>query len=325
MPSQITRRIVLAGLSALPLAGASRAADWPSGPIRVIVPFPPGGSVDAVARLLGSRLQAGLGTHIFVENITGASGTIGTAAAVRAAPDGNNWLLAFDNHAVNPSLMPNLPYNSDTDLLPVYLVGTAPNVLATGPGRPFRTFADVAEAARKTPDTITYASTGTGTLGHLTMVRLAGQAGVQLVHVPYKGGGPAVTDAVGGHVDLVIGSAALIAPHVKAGKLRPIVQTGRTRLPALAGVQTAAEAGFGLESYAWWGFYAPKGTPQEILERFIHELRQVLKDDQIVAQLADSQQMTLVNGGPAELKAFYAEQLGLWRKIIEDNNIKPDS
>jgi tripartite-type tricarboxylate transporter receptor subunit TctC len=326
MPRHITRRIVLAGLFALPLASRTRAADWPSGPIRIIVPFPPGGSVDAVARLLGSRLQAGLGANIFVENITGASGTIGTAAAVRSAPDGNNWLLVFDNHAVNPSLMPNLSYDSDTDLLPVYLVGTAPNVLATGPSRPFRTFADVTEAARKTPDTITYASTGTGTLGHLTLVRLAGQAGVQLVHVPYKGGGPAVTDAVGGHVDLVIGSAALIAPHVKAGKLRPIVQTGRARLPALAEVQTAAEAGFaGLEAYSWWGFYAPKATPQQIMERFIRELRQVLKDDKIVAQLADGQQMTLVNGGPEELKAFYAEQLGIWRKIIKDNNIKPES
>lgn len=322
----LTRRSILAGLSMLPLASLARAADWPSGPIRVIAPFPPGGSVDAVARALSPGLSQQLGVNVLVENIAGASGSIGAGTAARAAPDGNTWLLVFDTHAVNPSLLPKLPYDSKTDLLPVYLVGTAPNLLATSPGKPYKTFADVIEAARKAPDTLTYGSIGIGSLGHLTMVRLAAAAGVKLVHVPYKGGGPAITDAIGGHVDLVVGSAALGAPHVKAGKLHPVLQTGKARLPALPDTQTNAEAGFpGLESYAWWGVYAPKGTPQPMIDRFAGDLRKVLGDAKVISQLVDGQQMTLVNGDAAALTAFYDEQVEIWRKIIKDNNIKMDS
>jgi tripartite-type tricarboxylate transporter receptor subunit TctC len=322
----LTRRSFLAGFAILPIALRAQAAEWPSGPMRIIAPFPPGGSVDAVARILSPGLQAQLGANVIVENIVGASGSIGTAAAARAAPDGRTWLLVFDTHAVNPSLMPSLPFDSKTDLVPVYLVGTAPNLLATSPGRPYKTFADVMEAAKAAPGTITYGSTGTGTLGHLTMVRLAEKAGVKLVHVPYKGGGPAVTDAVGGHVDLIVGSAALLAPQVKAGKLRPLLSAGKDRLPAMPDIQTAAEAGFpGLESHAWWGFFAPEGTPQPMIERFVRDLRTVMSDQKVVSQLAEGQQMTLVNGGPDELRSFFAEQMEIWGKIIKDNNIKPDS
>jgi tripartite-type tricarboxylate transporter receptor subunit TctC len=322
----LTRRLFLAGLSTLPFVALARAAEWPSGPIRIIVPFPPGGSVDAVGRVLSPGLQGRLGANVIIENIGGASGSIGAATAARAAPDGNNWLLAFDTHAVNPSLMPNLPFDSKTDLVPVYLIGTAPNILATSPNKPFKTFADVVEAAKKAPDTITYGSIGIGSLGHLTMVRLANAAGVKLVHVPYKGGGPAVTDAIGGHVDLIVGSAALATPHVKAGKLHPLVQTGKSRLPALAATQTLAEAGFsGLESYAGWGVFAPKGTPQPTIERFARDLRAVLKDEKVVSQLVEGQQMTLVNGDADELRTFFDEQIETWRKIIKDNNIKMES
>jgi tripartite-type tricarboxylate transporter receptor subunit TctC len=322
----LTRRLFLAGLSTLSFAALARAAEWPSGPIRIIVPFPPGGSVDAVGRVLSPGLQGRLGANVIIENIGGASGSIGAATAARAAPDGNSWLLVFDTHAVNPSLMPNLPFDSKTDLVPVYLIGTAPNLLATSPNKPFKTFADVVEAAKKAPDTITYGSIGIGSLGHLTMVRLANAAGIKLVHVPYKGGGPAVTDAIGGHVDLIVGSAALGTPHVKAGKLHPIVQTGKSRLPALAATQTLAEAGFsGLESYAWWGVFAPKGTPQPAIERFARDLRAVLKDEKVISQLVEGQQMTLVNGGADELRSFFDEQIETWRKIIKDNNIKMES
>jgi tripartite-type tricarboxylate transporter receptor subunit TctC len=322
----LTRRLFLAGLSTSSFAALARAAEWPSGPIRIIVPFPPGGSVDAVGRVLSPGLQGRLGANVIIENIGGASGSIGAATAARAAPDGNSWLLVFDTHAVNPSLMPNLPFDSKTDLVPVYLIGTAPNLLATSPNKPFKTFADVVEAAKKAPDTITYGSIGIGSLGHLTMVRLANAAGVKLVHVPYKGGGPAVTDAIGGHVDLIVGSAALGTPHVKAGKLHPIVQTGKSRLSALAATQTLAEAGFsGLESYAWWGVFAPKGTPQPTIERFARDLRAVLKDEKVISQLVEGQQMTLVNGDVDELRTFFDQQIETWRKIIKDNNIKMES
>ncbi|WP_088343068.1 MULTISPECIES: tripartite tricarboxylate transporter substrate binding protein [Rhodomicrobium] len=323
----LTRRIFVSGLSTLPFASTlARAANWPSGPIRIIVPFPPGGSVDAVGRALSPGLQGRLGANVVIENIGGASGSIGAATAARAQPDGNTWLLVFDTHAINPTLMPNLPFDTKADLVPVYLIGTAPNLLATSPSKPFKTFADVIEAAKKAPDTITYGSIGIGSLGHLTMVRLANAAGVKLVHVPYKGGGPAVTDAIGGHIDLVVGSAALGAPHVKAGKLHPVVQTGKSRLPALSDTQTLAEAGFGgLESHAWWGVFAPKGTPQPTVDRFAGELRAVLGDEKVVSQLVDGQQMTLVNGGADELRTFLNDQIQIWGKIIKDNNIKLDS
>jgi len=233
---------------------------------------------------------------VLIENIAGASGSIGAATA---APHGNTWLLVFDTHAVNPSLMPSLPFDSKRDLVPVYLIGKAPNLLATSPEKPFKTFADVIEAAKKAPDTITYGTIGIGSLGHLTMVRLAAAAGVKLVHVPYKGGGPAVADAIGGHIELVIGSAALGAPHVKAGKLRPVLQTGTERLPALTDTQTTAEAGFpGLESYAWWGVFAPKGTAQPIIDQFAGDLRAVLKDEKVVSQLVEGQQMTFQSCTP---------------------------
>lgn len=326
----LTRRSVLAGLSVstFALATGVQAGEWPSAstPIRIIVPFPPGGSVDAVGRVLSHGLQQRLGTTVLVENVAGASGSIGAAAAARAAPDGNTWLLVFDTHAVNPSLMPSLPFDSKKDLVPVYLVGTAPNLLATSPKKPFKSFADVINAAKQAPDTITYGSIGIGSLGHLTMVRLAAAAGVKLVHVPYKGGGPAVQDAIGGHVDLVVGSAALGAPHVKSGNLLPILQTGKDRLPGLAGTQTCAEAGFpGLESYAWWGLFAPKGTSQAMIEHMAAEVRLVLEDEKVKTQLVEGQQMTLVNGDAAALASFFDAQVALWAKIIKDNNIKADS
>jgi tripartite-type tricarboxylate transporter receptor subunit TctC len=322
----ITRRMFLYGLAITPFATRSIAAEWPSGPIRLVVPFPPGGSVDAVARLISPGLGARLGANVFVENISGASGSAGTAAAVRAQPDGKTWLVAFDTHAVNPSLMPDLPYDTKNDLTPVFLLGTAPHILAAPPSSPFKNLADVIAAAKMAPDTITYASTGTGTLGNLTMVRLLNMAGAKLVHVPYRGGGPAVADALGGQVDLVIGSAALLMQYVKADKLRPIVLTGKERLTGLSELQTVGEAGYpGSESYAWWGIFAPKGTPQPIIDRFERELRLVLEDAGVTKQLTEAQQMTLAKGGPQELKAFFEEQIEIWGRVIKENNIKINS
>jgi tripartite-type tricarboxylate transporter receptor subunit TctC len=322
----ITRRVFLYGLAITPLAGQAVAAQWPSETIRIIVPFPPGGSVDAVARLIAPGLGARLGVNVIVENITGASGSIGTAAAVRSQPDGNTWLLAFDTHAVNPSLIPDLPYNTSEDLAPVFLLGTAPHILATHPAKPYKTLADVIEAAKKAPGTITYGSTGAGTLGNLCMVQLSNMAGAKLIHVPYRGGGPAVADALGGQVDLVIGSAALLMQYVKADKLRPIVLTGKERLAALPDLQTSADAGFpGAEAYAWWGIFAPKATPQPIIDRFERELRQVLEDAAVTKHLTEAQQMSLRKGGAQELNAFFNEQMQIWGKVIKENNIKINS
>src|SRR5215216_2784621 len=226
----LTRRtLVLAGASA-PLVAApfvARAQGWPSGTIKIVVPYPPAGSTDAMMRLIQPTLQQRLGATIIIENRPGASGSVGTAAVAKSAPDGNTWLVVFDNHAANPFVMPSLPYDTEKDLNPVLFIGTAPYLVSTGAMKPFKTLADVIAAAKAAPDAVSYASVGSGSIGHLAMVLLSKQANVKLTHVPYRGGGPAMNDAVAGHVDLLVGSTALSIPQVQAGKIRAIVQTGK--------------------------------------------------------------------------------------------------
>src|SRR6476469_6289615 len=213
----LTRRtLVLAGIAA-PLAApfVARAQSWPSGPIRIVVAYPPGGSTDAIMRLVQPGLQHRLGATIVIENRAGASGSVGTAAVVKSPPDGNTWLIVFDNHAANPFVLPGLPYDTEKDLDPVLFIGTAPYVVSTQAQKPFKTLDDVIAAAKAKPGAVSYASVGSGSVGHLAMALLSKQAGVQLVHVPYRGGGPAMNDAVAGHVDLLVGSTALAIPQIQ--------------------------------------------------------------------------------------------------------------
>ncbi len=320
----LTRRAVLAGAMAAPFA--ARAQTWPSGVIRVVVPYPPAGSTDAIMRLIQPTLQERLGATIIIDNRAGASGSVGTAAAAKAAPDGNTWLVVFDNHAANPFVLPNLPYDTERDLDPVFFIGTAPYLISTGAMKPFQTLADIIAAAKAKPDTVSYASVGSGSIGHLAMTLLSKQAGVQLIHVPYRGGGPAMNDAVGGHVDLLIGSTALSLPQVQGGKIRAIVQTGKTRAAALAAVPTVIESGFaGFEAYAWWGVFAPAGTPKAVVERFGSELAACLREERVAKQLTESQQVTLSLGGPDVMRKFLGEQMRVWGSVARDNNIKAES
>jgi tripartite-type tricarboxylate transporter receptor subunit TctC len=255
--ARLTRRSVVLGAMVAPLA--ARAQNWPSGPIRIVVPFPAGASVDAVGRLASAGLQQRLGVTVVVENRPGASGSSGSALVAKAPPDGNTWLVVFDTHAVNPTLLPNFPFDNDKDLEPVSLVATAPYVVGCNPARPYKTVAELLAAAREKPHSITYASVGSGSIGHLAMVLLGKQAGVDLVHVPYRGGAPAMNDVVAGHVDLLNGSAALLTPQIAAGKIRPLFQMGSTRLAALHDVPTIGEAGYpGAQAMAWWALYAPR-------------------------------------------------------------------
>ena len=221
----------------------SGGQSWPSGIIKIVVPFPPGGTVDPIARMAQPGLQQKLGATIVIENRPGSSGSLGTELVAKSPPDGNSWVFVFDSHAVNPFLF-DLHFDTVKDLEPVMLIGTAPNVLATHPSRTYKTFADVVAAAKPKPDTITYASIGSGSVGHLTMTLLSERAGCKLVHVPYRGGGPAMNDAIAGHVDIIIGSAAFVVPQVNAKTIVPLLQTGKTRMPTLTSVPTAIESGF---------------------------------------------------------------------------------
>ena len=320
-----TRRMVLLGALAAPaLTARAQAQTWPSpsGTIRLIVPFPAGGSTDAVTRQVQPGLQQRLGTTVLVDNQGGGSGALGAARAAKAAPDGNTWLFVFDSHAVNPAMRA-LPFDSVKDFDPVMLIGTAPNVLAAHPSRPYRTLAEVIAAARSAP--LTYATIGAGSLGHLTMVRVARQAGVRLTHVPYRGGGPAVNDAVAGHVDLIAASAALVNSQLQGGTLRPVVQFGAERAPALPEVPTIAESGMaGLESNAWWGVFAPAGVPAPVMERFGRDLAATLRDERVARQLTESQLITIRAGGPEELRAFFAREMEVWGAVVRDNEVKSD-
>lgn len=320
----VTRRLFVLGAAATPLVGNAHAQSWPSGTIKIVVPFPPGGTVDPIARMAQPGLQQKLGATVIVENRPGASGSVGTGQVAKSPPDGNSWVFVFDTHAVNPFLL-NMNFDTVKDLAPVLLIGTAPNVLCTHPSRPFKNFADVIAAAKEKPGTLSYASIGSGSVGHLTMTLLAKKAGINLVHVPYRGGGPAMNDALAGHVDMIIASAALAMPQVKADKIRPLIQTGKTRVSTLPDVATAIENGFtGFESYAWWGVFAPAGTPKPIIERFAATLTETLRDPTISKQLSENLQITLRLGGPQEQEQFLVQQMALWEPVVKENNIKPD-
>jgi tripartite-type tricarboxylate transporter receptor subunit TctC len=317
----LTRRALVAGAVATPLVARAQAQAI----AKIIVPFPPGGSVDSIARLVQQGLQERLGATIIIENKSGASGSIGAAQVAKAAPDGSTWLFVFDTQAVNPALQPSLPFDSEKDLDPVLLIGTAPNVLAAHPSRPWKTLAEMIAAAKAKPDAVSFASIGTGSLGHLTMALLGKRAGVRWTHVPYRGGGPAVNDAIAGHVDAIIGSAALLTTQIKTAALRGIAQTGKTRLASLADVATVIEGGFdGFESYAWWGVFAPGRTPKPAIERFGAALAATLRDERVARQVTETQQINLTLGGPDELRAFFAEQMRIWGAVVREHGIKAE-
>src|SRR5437763_5913464 len=315
--------MLVLGAAAAPFAPRiARAQTWPGGAMRIVVPFPPGGSTDALARLVQTGLQLRLGANVIIENRPGASGTDGTTTVAKSAPDGNTWLFVFDTHSVNPYLM-NLQYDTEKDLDPVMLVATAPYLLAVNTRHDFKSLADVLAAAKAKPDSLSYASVGSGSIGHLFMVLLQKKTGVKLTHVPYRGGGPAMNDALGGHVDFIIGSVALVTPQLGSGKLRPIVQTGEKRVPALRDVATVMESGVSdLTAYTWWGVFAPAGTPKPAVERFHKELTASIREERVTKALTESQQMTLVLSTPEELGKFSTAQGKLWGPVVKENDIK---
>ena len=314
----------LAGAMCLGLSQGALAQDWPSKhPIKLVAVFPPGGSVDQVARLLAPHLQQELGQNIIVENKGGASGSIGAAQVAAAAPDGYTFAVVFDTHGVNPSLIPNLPFDSKKDLTTVVVVGTSPMVLATYAGSEFKTFADVL-AAGKTAQGASYGSIGSGSLGHLAMALLGKNNGLNFVHVPYKGGGPLMNDAIAGHVPLAIGSVFVVKPHIDSKRMRPLVVTTSKRAPQLPDVPTIAESGFaGFDAPAWWAVLAPAKTPPAIVQRMNAALNKVMKNPEVAGHL-QAQGIDILGGAPQAGQAFVERQMDIWAKVVKENNIKPD-
>jgi len=318
----LSRRYLLLGALVVPLT--VHAQNWPAGNIKIVVVYPPGGSTDMIARLIQPHMQQRLGTTVIIENRAGGGGSIGTAAVAKSSPDGSTWAMVFDNHAANPFVFPNMPFDTEKDLDPVQLIGTAPYVLSTNAQRPFKTLAEVVAAAKTKPGTLSYATVGAGSVGHLAMELLWKQAGVRLVHVPYRGGGPAMNDLIAGHVDLLIASTAQSVPFIQAGSIRALAQSGKTRTSTLANVPAIAESYPGFEAYAWWGVFAPAGTPKAIVSRFADELAASLREPGVAKQLNETQQVTFALGGPEELRKFVREQMRLWGPVAREHNIQAD-
>lgn len=324
--SNLASNLVVAAFATVALSApvCATAQAWPTKqPIKLIAVFPPGGSVDQVARLIAQPLSQALGQSVIVENRGGASGSIGAAAVAAAPADGYTFAVVFDTHGVNPSLISNLPFDSKKDLVPIVLVGTAPMVLATQAGSEFKTFADVVAAA-KTKAGVSFGTIGSGSLGHLAMALLGKNAGLAFTHIPYKGGGPLMTDAVAGHVPLSIGSVFLTKPFVDNKRLRPLVVTTGKRSPNLPEVPTLAESGFaGFEAPAWWAVLAPAKTPPEILNRMNEELNKVLRQPDLAKRL-DAQGIDVVGGSSESARVFIEKQMDIWGKVVRDNGIKAD-
>lgn len=320
------KRILVFGLLAPFAIGALAQTPpaWPTrGPIKLVAVFPPGGSVDQVARIISVPLQTLLGQSVIVENKGGASGSIGAAAVAASPADGYTFAVVFDTHGVNPALIPNLPFDSKKDLAPIVLVGTSPMVLATFAGSDYKTFADVVSAS-KAKKNVSYGSIGSGSLGHVAMTLLGKNGGLDYTHIPYKGGGPLMVDAVAGHVPLSIGSVFVTKPHIDSGRLRPLAVTSSKRSPDLPNVPTIAENGYpGFEAPAWWAVLAPAKTPPDILKRMNDALNSVLKNPDIAKKL-DAQGIDVIGGSADTARVFIDKQMDIWAKVVKDNNIKAD-
>ena len=305
--------------------GVASAQDWPTRPVKFVSPYPPGGSVDPLARLLAAKVGQSLNQNFIVENRTGASGIIGTDYVAKSAPDGYTFVFIFDTHAVHQALNPELPFDPLKDFAPVMIVGTAPMTVSTGAAKPYGSFADVLAAAKAKPDSVTIGNVGNGSLGHLASILIAQASGVKLVPVPYKGGGPLHTDALGGQIDLAIASVAAQASHVRGGKLRALVQTGEKRSALMPEVPTLAEAGVrGVEpAYAFWGILAPAGTPRPIVDKLHAELVKALKLPDVHKTLTQTLGMDIAALSPEDTQKFIAAQMARWSKVVKENNIRP--
>ena len=305
--------------------GVASAQDWPARPVKFVSPYPPGGSVDPLARLLAAKVGQSLNQNFIVENRTGASGIIGTDYVAKSAPDGYTFVFIFDTHAVHQALNPELPFDPLKDFAPVMIVGTAPMTVSTGAAKPYGSFADVLAAAKAKPDSVTIGNVGNGSLGHLASILIAQASGVKLVPVPYKGGGPLHTDALGGQIDLAIASVAAQASHVRSGKLRALVLIGEKRSALMPEVPTLAEAGVrGVEpAYAFWGILAPAGTPRPIVDKLHAELVKALKLPDVHKTLTQTLGMDIAALSPEDTQKFIAAQMARWSKVVKENNIRP--
>jgi tripartite-type tricarboxylate transporter receptor subunit TctC len=304
------------------LAFAAMAQEWPTKPVTVLVPFAAGGTVDIVARTVTQRLGAELGQTFVVDNRGGAGGTIATTAMVRSTPDGHTLLFHHMGLVFNAALYDKLPFDTQRDVIPVAIIGATPNVLVVNNAMPVKSLAEFIALAKAKPGTINYGSGGIGSAGHLPMELLRSTAKVDLVHVPYKGSGPAITDLIGGQIQTMLLTIPAVMPFVSAGKLRAIATSGKKRSPALPDLPTLDESGLpGFEYSPWYGVFAPAGTPAPVLAKIHAAINKVLAEPEIRDKLG-KQGLEVQPMTREEFAAIVQADMPKWAKVIRDLGIK---
>jgi tripartite-type tricarboxylate transporter receptor subunit TctC len=315
------RFLLLALMAALPAAHAQNAK-WPERPVRVIVPFPPGGSPDVVARLLAPRLSEEFGQQFVVDNRAGAGGTIGAEIAVRASPDGYTVSIVPSSYATSAALY-KLPYDPIKAIAPIAMIATGPSVLVVHPSVKATNLKELIELARAKPRLLNFGSSGVGSTPHLAVELLRQMTNTDMVHVPYKGAGPAVSDVIGGQIQLMIASGPALIPHVRSGRLRAFAVTTEQRSPAMPDVPAIAEAVPGYSVSGWNGMWAPAGTPKAIVLRLNQALARILKQTDVQERLrADGREPA--HSTPDELTRVIARDIDTWSKVVKRGNIKLD-
>ena len=320
-----TTRRSLPLLALLLLASASasfaQSAAWPSKPITMVVTYPPGGGADVMARLIAPKMGEALGQNVIVENRPGAGGQIGAAAVAKAAPDGYTLMLDASSFAVNPSLYPKLPYDSATAFRPIGVIALFPNVVLVNPQFPAKNISELTALARSRKDFVSFASSGNGSAQHLAGALFESAAKVDMVHVPYKGGGPALNDVIGGQVPLFFGNLASTLQHIQSGRLRALAVTSGKRAAMLPDVPTLAEAGLaGAEIYEWNAVFAPAGTPEPVLEKLSVALQKAMEAPEVKARIAQLGG-EIQKGGPKAAQEFIQAQIALWARLVKAKGI----
>jgi len=324
MMKALHRRSVLTGIAGLAAAArfsGARAAAWPDRPLTLVVPWAPGGSTDILARLVGGHLKAALGQPVLVENRSGASGNIGTATVARAAPDGYTFLFnTMSVHTMNHALFAKMPFDGVKDFAPITLLAYVTNTMVIHPSVPAKTVVEFIDYAKQHPGKINYASAGPGSTNHLCGALFEKMAGVKMVHVPYRGGAPAVADTVAGRAQLFFTAGTQSLPHVKAGELRLLAVTEGKRSPLLPDVPTVAETLPGYEMAVWYGAYGPAGMPRDIVMRLNREISRILFLPEVKASM-DKLAVVVAKSTPEELGAMTARDADKWGKLIKELGI----
>ena len=322
MTGMLTRRTLLAGLAAAPLTGPARAhAEWPNRSMRVIVPYPPAGGADTTARILYAKAGDILHEQFIIENRGGAGGTIGETVVAKADADGYTLLHDGTAFSVNGSLYPNLPFDYRKDFEPVFLVSLVPNILVVTPSLPVNTLADVIAYAKASPGGIEMASSGNGTLQHLCLEMFRHVTGLKINHVPYRGGGLALTDVMSGQVKFFFSNGSSVVGLLKGGKVKAIAHTGNSRLDSLPDIPPASDTLPGFEAYEWNGVFFPHGTPKPIVQKLNAGLNEALRSPEVSERF---KQLNIVwrQNTPEEFHGFVEEQMKLWSGVVKKANIK---